>query len=500
MKKNKNRTIIDHALLLSQWNYEKNGNLKPDMVSLYSRIKVWWRCKCEYEWQSTPDNRMKPHGCPKCNGKVVTESNCLSILFPELMKEWHVKNTLKPENLSIGSNRKPLWKCCNCKHEWAAAVKNRTNGHGCPKCGKNLQLTQEEAIKKCIKVHGNRYTYKKFVYINSKTPSIITCRKHGDFEQIPASHWDCSLGQFGHGCFQCSVEEKAKKNTYTKKELKEKFKLIYGNKLDFSKFTKYDNAHEKIPVFCNKHNLLFYKATTYLLKGKNCPKCGEEKRLEKAKLRLKSLEQFKEDCNKVHNDKYDLSEVFLKFNTIYKNAHSFITPVCKKHGLFSIRANDFLKGSGCPICRESKGEKIIRNYLISKKINFKSQVRIKDIGVFDFIVCDNNQEKYIELNGEQHYMKVNFGCRNKNKVEENFEKNIFRDYRKIQYCKTKNAPLLIIPYWDIDKTYQILDDFFAGKCPTFSKPPKEVKNNEEIRRKIRNKLNLGKEILCGVIQ
>ena len=31
--------------------------------------KVWWKCKNNHEWQSSPNNRMRGSGCPVCKNK-----------------------------------------------------------------------------------------------------------------------------------------------------------------------------------------------------------------------------------------------------------------------------------------------------------------------------------------------------------------------------------------------------------------------------------------------
>ena len=54
--------------LLEEWNYEKNGDLKPEMFKRASNRKVWWKCsKCGNEWQAMIKSRSerKP-GCPVC--------------------------------------------------------------------------------------------------------------------------------------------------------------------------------------------------------------------------------------------------------------------------------------------------------------------------------------------------------------------------------------------------------------------------------------------------
>ena len=54
--------------LALEWDYEKNGDLKPQSVRGGSNKKVWWKCKvCQYSWQARIDSRhIKGRGCPAC--------------------------------------------------------------------------------------------------------------------------------------------------------------------------------------------------------------------------------------------------------------------------------------------------------------------------------------------------------------------------------------------------------------------------------------------------
>lgn len=52
----------------------------------------------------------------------------------------------------------------------------------------NKRLTTEEFVRRSKLIHGERYIYDKTVYVNQKTPVIITCKKHGDFQQIAGNH------------------------------------------------------------------------------------------------------------------------------------------------------------------------------------------------------------------------------------------------------------------------------------------------------------------------
>ena len=48
--------------------------------------------------------------------------------------------------------------------------------------------TTEEFIKDAKEIHGNKYDYSKVVYKNVLTPVTILCAKHGPFEQVPSYH------------------------------------------------------------------------------------------------------------------------------------------------------------------------------------------------------------------------------------------------------------------------------------------------------------------------
>lgn len=51
-----------------EWDYERNGNLKPSDVHAMSNSKFHWKCPvCKHKWTATPDGRYRlKHGCPNC--------------------------------------------------------------------------------------------------------------------------------------------------------------------------------------------------------------------------------------------------------------------------------------------------------------------------------------------------------------------------------------------------------------------------------------------------
>ncbi len=62
--------------LASEWDYKKNGTLKPQDVAPNSGKKVWWQCSKGHEWQAIIASRSSGRECPIC-------SQNLRISFPE---------------------------------------------------------------------------------------------------------------------------------------------------------------------------------------------------------------------------------------------------------------------------------------------------------------------------------------------------------------------------------------------------------------------------------
>ncbi len=128
--------LVSNPKIAKEWNYEKNGNLKPENFTANSDKRVWWKCSKGHEWQATIGNRNKGRGCPYCSGrKVLKGYNDIKTVSQALMKEWnYVKNgNLKPENFTANSGKKVWWKC-TFGHEWYTTIDSRNKGRGCPYC------------------------------------------------------------------------------------------------------------------------------------------------------------------------------------------------------------------------------------------------------------------------------------------------------------------------------------------------------------------------------
>lgn len=385
---------------------------------------------------------------------------------------------------------------------------NHCQGVNCPKCTGTPKSTVDEFIEKSIIVHGNKFNYDKVDYTNAHNNVIITCVKHGDFKQTPNNHLS------GAGCIKCRNENNSlvfRSNTF---EFISKSKLIHKNKYDYSN-VKYIGSRDLLSIICPIHGL-FYQNPHEHLKGNGCKKCGHTNGTKK---RSANKKLFIDKAIKIHGNLYDYSTVvnffglkttvsinckkhgifkqqakihlrgsgcpvcrkkcvdtndFIQKSIIvhgktydyskvdYIQSNKKVKIICKKHGAFSQIAHNHLKGNGCPICKESVGEKKIRVYLDSLGISYKKQCRFKSCKSkntlpFDFLVFTKSPF-LIEYQGKQHYEISYFSSSmTLQQAKDNLIVTQNNDRIKKDWCDKNKIPLLLIPYFKDIK--EMINDF-----------------------------------------
>ncbi len=135
-------------------------------------------------------------GCPKCDKSYKWNT-----------KTWK-KAMLRIDSIKFGYHRvkyvnsiTPVEILCNkCnKYFWQSPKDHMHRRGGCRRCRSYRKTTTKQWVKKARKVHGRRYSYRKTKFFQGKGKVIITCRKHGDFEQRAQKHLS------GHGCPKCGI-------------------------------------------------------------------------------------------------------------------------------------------------------------------------------------------------------------------------------------------------------------------------------------------------------
>ncbi|MFX1511896.1 MAG: zinc-ribbon domain-containing protein [Promethearchaeota archaeon] len=220
-KVSKTKTLtITHPDLAAEWHPTKNGSLTPEQVSFGSAKKIWWLCQCGHEWRArifhrTSKAQTKCSQCrPRKSSRIsrITDENRLSITHPDLAAEWHpTKNdSLTPKQVSFGSVIKAWW-LCQCGHEWETRIDTRSDGHGCPECGKlkgmfgPLPAMWEFLIEKTVKAFYLNYAHQFTGITGIKPDNVISfkrkkiTKKTDYFDQII----DPKLNPYGQRVREC---------------------------------------------------------------------------------------------------------------------------------------------------------------------------------------------------------------------------------------------------------------------------------------------------------
>ena len=309
-----------------------------------------------------------------------------------------------------------------------------TNKSGCSKCGRNEQIkkrksTTQQFIEKSNKIHSNLYDYSLVEYVNNHTEVQIICSIHGEFPQKPNNHTTNK-----QGCPKCGKISMSDKQKIPLKVLLKKFNKIHKNKYDYS-LINYTNIDGLIDIICPIHGK-FTQSPNNHLHNHGCPDC--------TKNRKSTTEKFIKKAQLIHGDKYDYSLVD------YINAHKNVKIRCKKHNyIFEIIPNNHIHikhKRGCPICKESNGEKIIRRLLEDNNIKYERQKRFDDCKYrrplpFDFYLSEYNL--CVEFDGEQH-SNENHYFNEKN----DFNLQQIKDNIKTEYCKNNSIELVRIKFND----------------------------------------------------
>ena len=179
--------VTERPLVASQWHPVKNGKLKPTDVTPSSHKRAWWKCKKGHEWKSRIFSRAYGDSCPICNGQGAYRDNTLSIVNPELSKQWHpTKNrSLLPSQVTCGSSKKVWWACEN-GHEWRAVVGQRSSARrsNCPFCKKFFSKIEMRIFTELDTLIGSIWHDQSFgVEVDVYIPKLKVAI------EVDGSHW-----------------------------------------------------------------------------------------------------------------------------------------------------------------------------------------------------------------------------------------------------------------------------------------------------------------------
>lgn len=326
----------------------------------------------------------------------------------------------------VNNHTKILHQCKLDGFIWEATPGNVLSGKGCPECARlSRTLTHSEYVEKVSKINPDIEVVGKFVNL---TKSIIhKCKIDGyEWMAMPKSILNGSL------CPLCTGRRK------TTESFKKEVFLINPN-IDI--IGDYVDTKTKIKCACIIDGYKWDALPNSLLRGYGCPMCAGTNK--------KDQNEYVELVNVLNSNIEVVGE--------YINAKTPILHRCKIcNNYWTATPHNILRGTGCPVCNESHGERTVRNYLTDMCISFKEQHTFHDcknikVLPFDFYLPQYNM--CIEYDGIQHFKPVDaFGG------QSYFDKVMKHDAIKTNYCAKNNIVLLRVRYDENVK--EKLDEFF----------------------------------------
>ena len=341
-----NDLLTINPKLAKEWNFKKNGNLKPDMVTSNSNKKVWWRCDKGHEWEISIYDRNNGSGCPIClNRNVLKGYNDLVTVNPELAKEWNYEKNgnLKPDMVTSNSNKKVWWKCER-GHEWQVSIVGRNaSGSKCPICTKELQTSfPEQAI---------------YYYIKKLFPDAINGDRHLNIEldiYIPSLKFAIEYdGIFWH---------KDKKRDERKNNICKENKIVLFRVREDNNCPWTENDYLKIG-YCTGSDSSIEEVTNKIISF-----LGKKLNIDLKKDRTDIYSTFilSQKEQSLQNNNPELAKEWnyekngnLKPDMVMSNSNKKVWWICPKGHEWQTSISSRNNGAGCPFC---SGQQLLKGY------------------------------------------------------------------------------------------------------------------------------------------
>lgn len=391
-------------------------------------------------------------GCKKCYiEKIVNKNKIKKEDFIERANDLHKEYDYS--KVIIVDSKTPVEVICKKHGSFFPTPSNHLNGSKCPTCSKinrvnKQRISYDEFIKMSKVKYNDEFIYHKPLHFDFKMSIKATCKKHGIFMLNPERH----LKQ-GTTCPTCSNENKK----ISIDEFIKRCNNIHNFKYDYS-LVNYNTLKDKIKIICPVHGVFLQHGTHHLHKRAVCKECTFDD------IKNRDVEEFIKTSNLIFNSKYDYTK------SIYKNKKTKLNIVCPVHGTFLKSPLEHLKGSGCPVCKESKGELKIRDFFSKNKISFIAQKKFEECRYkkqlqFDFYLPDYNI--CIEYDGAQHSEIIEAWGGIEKLKETQYKDNIKNDF-----CNNNNIGLIRIKYTD----YNNIEVILTEKLNIMTKSKSEIEN------------------------
>ena len=281
-------------------------------------------------------------------------------------------------------------------------------------------------------------------YVNSDTKVHCVCKDCGyEWDALP---YNLSAGK---NCKQCYFKRESLERIKPLDDVMEDIKKVNSN---IELCGNYTGINKKTDFKCLIHDKKFRSTPKHILRGQTG--CKECIRIKNHNSGLKSNAQFISDLRQTNK--------YVDVIGNYINSTSPIKVKCKVCGeVWNPVASSLLAGVGCPNCKKSKGERLIKQYLDDNQIVYEEQKKFEDLKgdssrplplSYDFYIPTYNL--LIEYQGQFHDGTASFVDKNSY-----YEKQVHNDNKKRVYASSNGYALLEIWYYDIRNINKILDEY-----------------------------------------
>ena len=200
--------------IAKEWDYNKNGNLKPTDVTAGSHKKVQWKCQYGHEWIASVIERNLGQNCPYCSNKRVLVgyndlyTYCINNKLEDVINEFDShKNKFTMKDVTAGSDRDTWWKCSN-GHSYKSSPSRRVmRGAGCGICSHNILVKGINDLATTNPEIAKEWDYEK----NEEKPDEVMAgsniKKYWFICPKGHSYKTTVLGRKrGTDCPQCNIE------------------------------------------------------------------------------------------------------------------------------------------------------------------------------------------------------------------------------------------------------------------------------------------------------
>ena len=389
-----------------------------------THTKIKMKCNKGHFIEMTPNDFKGGHRCSKCrkNNLEQAKEDLINLIKSN-------KHTLLSD---YQNTETPVLIDFNCGHEPHEVTPHqyKSKKSGCPLCGK---INSAE---------------KRSAEVKAEFPSIVQSRGHKllteyersnkkvliDFDCGHAPHWiEPHAYKSQKGCPRCAD---MRGSVLRSAPYREEFPMVvesrghillteYGKNLNEKVLIDFDCGHA--PHWITPHD---YKAKY------GCPDCGRQRSNEAQREKSRKA---KKAFSKIVKAKGD------KLLTPYKSNHEkvLIDFECG-HDPHWITPGHYKSGRNCPTCKESYGEKIIREWLQENKIDciteyiFPTEKNKRSARKYDIYLPNHNL--IIEVHGLQHYEKSFYNKKGRS----------LKQQQEIDRKKRQHAERLGFNYMEVD--------------------------------------------------